>query len=166
MWHTLKRLRIIPIAGLGLLIALLGFLALVQIVNNWWPFDVARLDLVRATPQGQADAALILEAGNVEILLTFLASITAIVTGLALPLVYYLNIRFGKARFPRFLLILRQSMWVGAWVAFCVWLQMNRTFGIAIALLVAAVLIIFEILLQVRTRAVTIQLPDAGERDG
>lgn len=165
MWQNLKRLRIIPIIGLGLFIALLGVLAMLQIVNNWWPFDVARLDLVRATPQGQADAALILEAGNVEILLTFLASITAIVTGLALPLVYYLNIRFSKARYPRFLLVLRQSMWAGAWVAFCVWLQMNRTFGIAIALLVAAVLIIFEILLQVRTRAVTIQLPDAGEGD-
>jgi len=163
MLANLKRLRIFPIIGLGILITVLGFLALLQIVNNWWPFDVARLDLVRATPQDQADAALMLEAGSVEIILTFLASITAIVTGLALPIVYYLNLRFSKVRYPRFLLVLRQSMWVGAWIAFCVWLQMNRTFGVAIALLVGAVLIIFEILLQVRTRAVTIQLPEAGE---
>ena len=163
MLANLKRLRIFPIVGLGVLIAILGFLALLQIVNNWWPFDVARLDLVRVTPQDQAEAALMLEAGNLEIILTFLASITAIVTGLALPITYYLNLRFSKARYPRFLLVLRQSMWVGAWVAFCVWLQMNRTFGVAIALLVGAVLIIFEILLQVRTRAVTIQLPEAGD---
>lgn len=163
MLETLKRLRIFPIIGLGVLIFALGVLALLQITNNWWPFDVARLDLVRATPQGQADAPLILEAGHAEIILTFLASVVAIVTGLALTPVYYLNIRFGRARYPRFLLVLRQSMWVGAWVAFCVWLQMNRTFGIAIALLVGAVLVIFEILLQVRTRAVTIQLPESGD---
>ncbi|MBK9051922.1 MAG: hypothetical protein IPL78_13735 [Chloroflexi bacterium] len=163
MLNNLKRLRIVPVIGLGALITVLGFLALVQITNNWWPFDVARLDLVRATPQDQADAALILEAGNLEIILTFLASVTAIVTGLALPVVYYLNLRFTKTRQPRYLLVLRQSMWFGAWVAFCIWLQMNRTFGIAIALLVGAVLIIFEILLQVRTRAVTIQLPETGD---
>lgn len=163
MFDTLKRLRIFPIIGLGVLIFGLGVLALLQITNNWWPFDVARLDLVRATPQGQADAPLILEAGHAEIILTFLASVVAIVAGLALTPVYYLNIRFGRARHPRFLLVLRQSMWVGAWVAFCIWLQMNRTFGIAIALLVGAVLIIFEILLQVRTRAVIIQLPESSD---
>lgn len=161
MLQNLKRLRIFPIIGLGIGITILGFLALIQISNNWWPFDVSRLDLVRATPQDQAEAALILQAGNGEIILAFLAGITAIITGVALPIVYYLNLRFGRAKFPRYLLVLRQSMWVGAWVAFCVWLQMNRTFGIAIALLVGAVLIIFEILLQVRTRAVTIQLPES-----
>jgi uncharacterized membrane protein (UPF0136 family) len=47
-------------------------------------------------------------------------------------------------------------MWVGLWVAFCTWLQMNRSFGIGVAALVAAVLIMFEILLQIRSRAVQI----------
>ena len=121
MIENLKRLRIIPIIGLGLVIALVGFLALLHIINSWWPFDVARLDLVRATPQDQAEAALMLEAGNLEILLTFLASITAIVTGLALPITYYLNLRFSKARYPRVLLVLRQSIWACAWVAFFFW---------------------------------------------
>jgi uncharacterized membrane protein (UPF0136 family) len=44
-------------------------------------------------------------------------------------------------------------MWVGLWFAFCAWLQMNRTLGIAIAALVAIVLLMFELLLQVRHRA-------------
>ena len=54
---------------------------------------------------------------------------------------------------PRFLLLLRQSMWVALWVGFCVWLQMNRALGIAVATLVAVVIVLFEILLQIRTRA-------------
>jgi uncharacterized membrane protein (UPF0136 family) len=47
-------------------------------------------------------------------------------------------------------------MWVGLWVAFCIWLQMNRTLGLAVALLVAAVFVMFEFLIQVRTRAVQV----------
>jgi uncharacterized membrane protein (UPF0136 family) len=43
-------------------------------------------------------------------------------------------------------------MWVGSWAAFCVWLQMNRTLGLAVAILVAVVLILFEMLLQLRQR--------------
>jgi hypothetical protein len=44
-------------------------------------------------------------------------------------------------------------MWVGLWASFCVWLQMNRLLSVAMALLVAVVLIMFEFLLQLRTRA-------------
>jgi hypothetical protein len=68
-------------------------------------------------------------------------------------LVYFLNKRFGNDDPSHFLVILRQSMWVGAWIAFCIWLQMNRTLGWGVALLVAAVLAIFEVMLQVRERA-------------
>jgi hypothetical protein len=51
------------------------------------------------------------------------------------------------------MITLRQSMWVGLWVTFCVWLQMNRLLSIALAVLVAVVLIMFELLLHIRTRA-------------
>jgi hypothetical protein len=44
-------------------------------------------------------------------------------------------------------------MWIGFWVSFCLWLQMNRMLGVAVALLVAAVLILFEFIVQIRTRA-------------
>ena len=78
------------------------------------------------------------------------------VTGLVLPLAYYLNKRFGKGESSHFLVVVRQAMWLGIWVAACIWLQMNRTLGLGVALLVAAVLFTVEVLLQVRTRAAAI----------
>lgn len=150
-WH---RIGLFPflLAGLGLFA--LGLLALNHIVNNFWPIDVARLDLVRASALGTADAPSLLDAANTEIVLAFLAGIMVAVTGLVFPVAYLLNRRLqaGGGR-PNFFVVLRQSMWVGLWLAFCAWLQMNRTLGIAIALLVAAVLLMFELLLQVRHRA-------------
>ncbi len=50
-------------------------------------------------------------------------------------------------------------MFAGFWVAFCLWLQMNRTFGLAVALLAAAVLILFELVLQIRERAAAVAAP-------
>lgn len=138
--------------GIGLLI--LGILAMNHVINNFWPFDVERIDLVRATALDNVDAPAILEASNVEILVVFLACVVVAVTGLILPLAYYLNKRFGSdVAAPGVLVVLRQAMWVGLWAAFCVWLRMNRSFGLAIALLVAVVFILFEVLLQVRSRA-------------
>lgn len=157
MGDFLRRLGAVPFVLLGLALLLLGLLALNHIVNSFWPFDVQRLDLIRATAQGQVDAAALLEAVNLEILFAFLAAVMVAVTGLVLPLVYYLNRRLrSPGQLPSFLLVLRQAMWVGIWVAFCVWLQMNRTLGLAVVLLVATVLAMFEILLQVRTRASSI----------
>jgi hypothetical protein len=158
MSKFVERLGVIPFLLLGLTLFVLGLLALNHIVDNWWPFDVQRLDLVRDTALDRAEAALLLEAANTEIILAFLAAVVVAATGLALPLAFFLNQRFGRPGEPHtvspaFLVVLRQSMWVGAWVAFCVWLQMNRTLGLAVAGLVAAVLALFEILLQVRTRA-------------
>lgn len=155
-----ERWGVLPILLLGSGLFILGILALTHIVNNWWPFDVSRLDLVRATALDRADPASLLEAANSEIILAFLALILVMVTGLALPLAYILNRRAlrvsqrpGRPAVPPFLLTLRQAMWVGLWVAFCVWLQMNRVLGLAVAGLVAAVFIMFEALLQVRTQA-------------
>ena len=157
MGDFIRRMGALPFILLGLGLLFLGVLALNQIVNNFWPFDVERLDLIRATALGRVDATAMLEAVNLEILLAFLAAIMVAVTGLVLPLVYYLNKRLGDGdQLPSLLLVLRQSMWVGLWVAFCVWLQMNRTLGLAVVLLVAAVLVVFEVLLQVRTRASSI----------
>lgn len=131
------------------------------VINNWWPIDINRLDLVRAAVQDRADAASLLEAANFEIILVFLATVLTAVTGLVLPISYLLNRRFsaftderfGEMEVSRLLVALRQSMAAGIWVAFCLWLQMNRSFGLAVALLVATVLILFEVLLQIRGRA-------------
>ncbi len=152
----LTRLGVIPSLLFGLSLLGLGLLTLNHIVDNWWPFDVERLDLVRATAQGTIDAPTLMAAANSEIILAFLAAVLVAVTGLVLPFVFFLNKRFGGTspnQTPGFLLTLRQAMWVGLWIAFCTWLQMNRTLGIAIVILVAVVFILFEFLLQVRTRA-------------
>jgi len=152
-----ERMGVVPFLLLGIGLLLLGLLAVNHVVNNFWPFDVGRLELVRAAATGRADAPSMLDAASVEILLAFLASIMVAVTGLVLPLTYFLNKRFGPASAaPSFFVVLRQAMWVGAWLAFCTWLQMNRTLGLAVAALVAAVLVMFEILLQVRTRAFSV----------
>lgn len=158
----LNRLGVIPSLLFGLSLLGLGLLAINHIVDNWWPFDVERLDLVRATAQGTIDAPSLMAAANSEIILAFLAAVLVAVTGLVLPFVFFLNKRFsgssrGSSQTPGFLLTLRQAMWVGLWIAFCTWLQMNRTLGVAIVILVAVVFILFEFLLQVRTRAAQLQ---------
>lgn len=152
MKTTLQRLGILPYLVLGLGLLVLGLLAMNHAVDSWWPFDVARLDLVRATALDQVDPAALMESANVDIIFAFLCAVIASATGIALPIIYFLNKRFGDES-PQFLVVLRQSMWVGFWVSFCIYLQMNRMLGIAVALLVAAVLILFEFIVQIRTRA-------------
>ncbi len=142
-----------PFLFIGLGLAVVGSLAMSYIVNNFWPFDISRLDLVRATVAGEASSVSLLDAANMEIVLAFLAVTALTVTGLALPLVYYLNKRFGRSWPPSFFQVLRQSMWIGSWLAFCLWLHLNRSLSIAVAILVAIVLILLEIMLQVRMRA-------------
>lgn len=152
----MQKLGVIPSLLLGLGLIFIGLTGMNYVVNSWWPFDVTRLDLVRDVALDRADPTLLVEAANLEIILAFLGTVLITFTGISLPLMYVLNKRFSLTLHPRFLVTLRQAMWVGFWAAFCIWLQMNRAFGIAIALLAAAVLILFEVLLQVRTRATTI----------
>lgn len=157
----MKRLAIIPILLLSAGLIVLGLLALNHISNTMWPFDVTRIELVRATVQQRVDASMLLAAANSEIILAFLASVVVTVTGLALPVAYFLNKRFdpryedGEA--PLVMTVIRQALLVGLWVAFCIWLQMNRTLGFAVAALVGGVVILFEILLQIRARASAVQ---------
>jgi hypothetical protein len=104
---------------------------------------------------------MLLAAANNEIILAFLASVVVAVTGLAMPVAYFLNKRFDPqfrdGGSPTMMTVTRQSLLAGLWVAFCFWLQMNRTLGIAVAALVAGVFILFEILLQIRARAAAMQ---------
>lgn len=157
------RLGVFPFLLIGIGLFVIGIITLNYIVNSWYPFDTERIDLVRAVAQGEGEAANILEAANTDIVLVFLATILMTVTGLVLPLAYVVNKRFGLGARPghgpltmlQFFVTLRQAVWVGVWVSFCTWLQMNRAFSIAVAMLAAVVLILFELLLQVRTRTAT-----------
>ena len=155
MERIVGRLGILTTLVVGGVLFLVGILLVNNIVNNFWPIEVERLDLIRETAFGSAEATSLLQAANIEVILAFLAGVWIAVTGLMLPFAAFLNSRFGHVTFHWFV-ALRQAMWVGLWVAFCTWLQMNRSFGIGVAALVAAVLIMFEILLQIRSRAVQI----------
>ena len=156
MNNLVQRFGAIPFILLGGGLMVIGVLAMNHIVNSFWPVDVGRLDLIRDTALDRAEATSLLQAAEREIIIAFLAGLAVAVTGLALPLAYYLNKRFGSSDPSHYLVIFRQSMWVGAWFASCTWLQMNRSLGWGVALLVAAVLAIFELLLQVRERAATV----------
>lgn len=154
-----ERLGVMPFLLLGAALFLLGLVTLNAIVNSWWPFSVERIDLVRAVATGQVEAATLLEAARFDIILAFLGTVLIMITGLALPLAYLLNKRISHSftqEFsvpPSFLTTFRQAMGVGIWASFSIWLQMNRALNLAIALLVGIVLVLFEILLQIRERA-------------
>lgn len=155
-----RRLGVIPVLMLSIGLFLLGVLAIDRIVNTMWLFDTSRIELARAVVLQRADSATLLAAANREVLFAFLASAIVAVTGLAMVPMYYVNKRFNPPGFrdqpPVFLSVLRQSMFVGFWAAFCLWLQMNRTFGIAVAVLAAIVLVLFELVLQLRERATAV----------
>jgi hypothetical protein len=161
MQRFYRRLGVVPVLLLAAGLFVLGALAVDRIVNTMWLFDPGRIELARAVAQQRVDAGTLIAAANGEILAAFLASIITAVTGLALIPLYYVNKRLNQTtlpgRPPVFLVVLRQAMFVGFWVAFCLWLQMNRTFGIAVALLAGAVLVLFELVLQIRERAWAVQ---------
>lgn len=147
------RLGIVPFFLLGIGLLVIGLLSMRHVMNNFWPIDVGRLDLIRDAALDRTEATLILQAANPDVIVAFLAGVLVAATGLVLPLAYFLNRRFSPDKPIHFLVVMRQAIWVGLWIAFCVWLQMNRTLNLGVALLVAAVLLIVEFLLQLRTRA-------------
>lgn len=161
MRNFARRLGVLPVLALSAGLVALGLLAVNRVVNTMWPFDVNRIELVRATAQQRVDAAMLLAAANNEIILAFLASVVVAVAGLFMPLAYYLNKRLNPPHLrdqpPSILAVLRQSLYAGLWVAFCLWLQMNRTLGLAVAALMAGVFVLFELLLQIRARAAAAQ---------
>lgn len=147
-----RQFNVVPYLVIGVGLLLIGLLSVNHVVNNLWPIDVARLDLVRETALYEAEVTQLLQASNAEIIIAFLAAMAVAVTGLTLPLAYYLNKRFGQTPTQHFLVVLRQAMWIGLWFAVCTWLQMNRSLSWGVAILVATVPATIEILLQIRAR--------------
>jgi len=156
MRNVAQKLGALPTLLLGLGLLIIGLSTLNYIVDNWWPFDVARVDLVRDTALFRVDSTALLDAANSEILFAFLAAVLVTLTGAVLPLVFALNRRFGRRAeggdFPRFMVALRQSIWVGLWGAVCVWLQMQRILNLPAAFLIGGIMVLLEVMLQVRTR--------------
>ena len=74
------------------------------------------------------------------------------VTGTVLPFVRFLNVRFTREGSipPSGGVILRQSIWVGLFVAACAWLQIPRVLNPVLAFFLALSLIVIEVFLRLR----------------
>ena len=151
---------------LAFALASIGGSILMQLVNNVWlvPENSPDHELVRRTVMnGTADATIIMQAADRGMLAIFLLCTLAIGMGVAMPIVYFVNKRMELTRRavpPTFFAVLRQGLWVGLWLSFCVWLQMSRTFGLPVALLIAVVFVLFEVLFHVRQQNVSLSASD------
>ena len=146
-----KQLGIFPYLFLGAALAFLSLYALDYITSTLWVVDVDRLDLIRQVAQDRADSPALLDAVYVEIVLAFLTSAALLIIGITMPFTYLLNRRFFP-QYPTFFATIRQALWFGLWVMFALWLQMNRTLTLPIALLIFIVFALLEVILQIRTR--------------
>jgi hypothetical protein len=154
MGSYFKRLGIIPYLVQGLSMFGLGAIALAHLYTLWPYIPSQDVELTRALGEDLATSGMILNAALPEMLVAQLSVTVIIITGLAMPILYLVNRRYAPAGVSYFV-VLRQSMWLGFWVAGCVWLQMLRALTVAVAVLVLGVLLLFELLLQIRGRALS-----------
>lgn len=74
-------------------------------------------------------------------------------TGLALPVTAFLNMRFPSEPLAGSGVVLRQAIWVGIYGDLLVWLQMGRELTFPMALFIAVGFILIEILLRMSERS-------------
>ena len=74
-------------------------------------------------------------------------------SGVALPIVAYLNRRFPSVPPPSSAVIVRQAIWIGIYFPTLLWLRIGRVVNLSLALLLAAGLILIEFLLRLRERS-------------
>jgi len=83
----------------------------------------------------------------------FIFFLVCLVTGLFMPLTYFLNQRFpSKPRADRNVII-RQSLWFGIYAAVLTWLQLGRALTFPLAVILGAALILIEMLLRIWERS-------------
>ncbi len=83
----------------------------------------------------------------------FFFTLMLALTGTVLPLVAFLNRRFSSLPPPTPLVVLRQSLWVGIYVATLAWLQIGRVLNPVIAVMLGLGLVLIEWLLRLRERS-------------
>jgi len=74
-------------------------------------------------------------------------------TGTALPVVAFLNLRFPSNPPPTSGVVLRQAIWVGIYLTTMAWLQIGRVLSVALALLLALGFVLIEWLLRLREKS-------------
>jgi hypothetical protein len=75
------------------------------------------------------------------------------VTGTILPLVAFLHRHFSSTPPVTHVVVIRQALWFGVFVATLAWLQIGRVLNPTLALLLAVGLLIIEWLLRLRERS-------------
>ena len=78
---------------------------------------------------------------------------TLAVTGTTLPFVWMLHRRFVASRPAPPSTLLRQGLWVGLYTTLCIWLQINRSLSLSLAVLLAVGLTAIEWFLGVLERS-------------
>jgi undecaprenyl pyrophosphate phosphatase UppP len=78
---------------------------------------------------------------------------TLAITGIALPFVWLLHRRFSPNQQARASVLLRQGMFIGLFAAICVWLQINHSLTLGLAVLLAIGLIAIEWFLRLIERS-------------
>ena len=74
-------------------------------------------------------------------------------TGLAMPVTWFLNLRFPSQPPAGAAVIVRQAIWVGVYGVLLVWLQQARLVTLWIALILAIGLVAIEYLIRMREKA-------------
>ncbi len=74
-------------------------------------------------------------------------------TGPAIPITYYLNLRFPSNPPVEGMVILRQALWVGVFGSTVAWLQLGRVLSPGLALILAGVFVLIEFLLRLFERS-------------
>lgn len=74
-------------------------------------------------------------------------------TGPALPIVYFLNMRFPSDPPIQEMVIVRQALWVGVFGSTLAWLQLGRVLTPGLALILAGVFVLIEFLLRLFERS-------------
>jgi hypothetical protein len=129
------------------------------LINNVWLVptgEEAFEGLKRAVAEGRVDANALIAASDYGLIVLFLLAVGIVGFGLTLPLVYFVNRRIRLARDASEAttgVLLRQSAWLGLWLAICILLQMNRLFNMPIALMVLITFGLIETLLIVRKKS-------------
>lgn len=75
------------------------------------------------------------------------------ITGVMVPVTAFLNQRFPSKPPVSNLVVTRQALWFGVFIATIAWLQIGRVLNPALALLLAVGLVIIEWLLRLRERS-------------
>ncbi len=83
----------------------------------------------------------------------FFFLLTLAFSGIALPVIYFLNRRFPTTPPVDNSVVVREAVWVGVFVSLLAWLQLGRVLNSGLAVMLAAGLMLVEVLLRLGERS-------------